>query len=81
MTNITTITRSIDNQTTLLACLCCKPIMGDLSVQIFFCVQLSECHTVTKCTLHLPLIALFIQWEISQNSGSFFRPFTIYHWK
>lgn len=52
-----------------------------VSSDIFLCIHLSECHTVTKCTLHLPLIALFIQWEISQNSGSFFRPFTIYHWK
>lgn len=38
-----------------------------------FCVHLSECHTVTICTSHLPLIALFIQWEILQNSGSFFK--------
>lgn len=66
-------TRSTDDQITLLRCLVCGPILGDLSVQIFFCVHLSECHTVTICTSHLPLIALFIQWEISQNSGSFFQ--------
>lgn len=52
-----------------------------VSSDIFLCIHLSECHIVTKCTLHLPLIALFIQWEISQNSGPFFRLFTIYHWK
>lgn len=42
-----------------------------VSSDIFLCIHLSECHTVTKCTLHLPLIALFIQWEISQFSGPF----------
>lgn len=42
MTNITTMRRSTDNQTTLLACLCCKPILGDLSVQIFIRMSHSD---------------------------------------
>lgn len=45
MTNITTMTRSTDDQITLLRCLVCGPILGDLSVQIFLCTSIRMSHS------------------------------------